>query len=344
MVAQHQHYVPRLLLRGFLSHDHKKSSKNQVHVLDLETGKKFTASIDNIMGERRFNDFWVDEENLATIEPAVGRIESHVAPLIRRIRREKYLERTPEETGNLATLLAFQFIRTKKMRLLPASINEQLAAHVRKLGFDPGEVEGLETLDEETLKRQHVSHQVRSLTEYSRIIADKEFFLMVAPAGSSFYVSDHPVILHNDEDRRGAMSGLGLAVHYIQIYLPLSAEVMLCAYDKAIFGRLMQSNEEEIKKIRADALGRLIREEITAAQMKKALDNIKAFDFTTPFIKAIREGQPIAVGREQVQFYNSIQTFQAQRFVIDPHGSFWVAEKMIPERKKAGVSQGVAIF
>jgi ethanolamine utilization cobalamin adenosyltransferase len=91
MAAQHQHYVPQLLLRGFLSRDPAKAAKDQVHVFDLEAGTQFTPSITNIMGERRYNDFWVDEETLATVEPAAGRIESHVAPLVDRIRAEKHL-------------------------------------------------------------------------------------------------------------------------------------------------------------------------------------------------------------------------------------------------------------
>lgn len=102
MAAQHQHYVPQLLLRGFLSREPERAAREQVHVFDLETGETFTPSITNIMGERRYNDFWLDEETLATVEPAAGRIESHVAPTVERIRTEKRLERSPEEFGSLA--------------------------------------------------------------------------------------------------------------------------------------------------------------------------------------------------------------------------------------------------
>ena len=42
MAAQHQHYVPQLLLRGFLSRDPAKAAKDQVHVFDLEAGTQFT--------------------------------------------------------------------------------------------------------------------------------------------------------------------------------------------------------------------------------------------------------------------------------------------------------------
>jgi hypothetical protein len=335
MAAQHQHYVPQLLLRGFLSRDAAKAAKDQVHVFDLQTGASFTPSIANIMGERRFNDFWADEETLATIEPATGRIESHVAPLVERIRAERRLERSPEEFGDLALLMAFQFIRTKKMRLLPERMNRQLRAHVEKMGFDPAKVEGLEELDEEALKQLHVRNQIEGLEKYTGIIADKEFFLMSAPEGSSFYLGDHPVVLHNDEERRGMFGGLGLAVPYIQIYLPLSADLLLCAYDKAVLGQLMKTRDDGFRENQVYALGKLMRGEISAQQMKQAMEGMKALDVISPLIDAIRAGEPVAVGPEQVQCYNSLQAFQAHRFIVDPDGKFVVAAEMVAERKTA---------
>jgi hypothetical protein len=217
MAAQHQHYVPRLMLRGFLSRHGNEAEKGQVRVFDLVERRAFQTSIDNIMGERRFNEWWLDDETIASIEPAAGHIESHVAPLVERIRQEKCLQRTPEEFGDLALLMAFQFIRTKKMRLLPERLNKQLKEQIERMGFDPAKVKGLFDLDEERLKQQHTKHQVEGLEKYANLIAQKEFFLMEAAAGECFYLGDHPVTLHNDEEASGVMGRLGLGVPYIQI-------------------------------------------------------------------------------------------------------------------------------
>lgn len=335
MAAQHQHYVPQLLLRGFLSRDPARAAKEQVHVLDLEDGRVFTPPVCKIMGERRFNDFWLDEENLATVEPAAGRIESHVTPLVERIRRERRLERSPEEFSDLALLMAFQFIRTKKIRLLPERLNRQILGQVKRMGLDPTKVKGLHDWDEEELKRAHMRHQVEGLLDYANIIAEKEFFLMQAPEGSSFYLGDHPVVLHNDEEPRGMIGRLGLGAPYIQIYLPISASVTLCAYDKAVLGQLMRGQDEQMKSIRMEALYKLRRGQITASQMKQALDDMKPCDITTPFIEDIRAGKPVAVAPEQVQYYNSLQAFQAHRFVVDPDGKFLVAREVMTDRKEA---------
>jgi hypothetical protein len=335
MAAQHQHYVPQLLLRGFLSRDPALASKEQVHVFDLESERAFTPPIWKIMGERRFNDFWLDEQNLATVEPATGRIETHITPVIERIRREKRLERSPDEISDLALLMAFQFIRTKKMRLLPERLNKQILTHVERMGLDPKKVQGLEDWDEEALKRAHVRQQVRGLAEYAEIIAEKEFFLMKAPERCSFYLGDHPVVLHNDEPPRGRMGRLGLGAPYIQIYLPISADVMLCAYDKAVLGQLMRNHDGQMRGFQIEALGMIRRGQITASQMKDMLDGLKPLDMTTPLIRAIRSGDAVEIGPEQVQCYNSLQAFQAHRFVVDPDGKFDVAREMISDRKES---------
>ncbi len=340
MAAQHQHYVPQLLLRGFLSRDPKLAVKEQVHVFDLKEGVEFSPSIANVMGERRFNDFWIDDETLATIEPATSRIESHFAPLIERIRDEKRLTRTAEELADLSLLLAFQFIRTKKMRLLPERLNSFMKAHVRRLGFDPSKVDGIEEWTEDKLKIQHVRQQFRSLEDYARAISDKEFFLMRSPEGSSFYLGDHPVVLHNDEESRGRMGRLGLAAPYIQIYLPLSAEIMLCAYDRAVLGQLMRGRDEVVAEGQGMVLRALMDGKITAAQMKSIIESGNDYDITTPLIAAIRAGEPVIVGSEQVQCYNSLQAFQAHRFVIDPDGKFNVAREMVSERQAAEQREG----
>ncbi|NCP19219.1 MAG: DUF4238 domain-containing protein [Erythrobacter sp.] len=337
MAAQHQHYVPKLLLRGFLSGDPERALKEQVHVLDLEAGKSFPTSIDNIMGERRFNEFWVDDDVLATIEPWTGRIESHLAPIIERIRSRKTLERTQEEIANLAFLMAFQFVRTKGMRLMPERIDAQLRRHVKRMGFDPAKVDGLMNLDEEGLKKEHIRHQVQNLEKYVEIMAEKEFFLMTPPDGRSFYIGDHPVVLHNEEPRTVHTGHLGIGAAYIQIYLPLSSDVLLCAYDKAVLGQMMKASDEaRNKEVAGYALSKLIAGEISAAQMKQAIDAARDLDPVAAMIRAIRAGQPIAVGPEQVQCYNSLQAFFAHRFVIDPDDSFAVAHDMIGERKSVG--------
>lgn len=339
MAAQHQHYVPRLLLRGFLSQVGKEARQQQVRVFDLENQKTFTASIEKIMGERRFNEWWMDDETIMTIEPATSRIETYVTPLVDRIRNEKRLNRTPEEVADLALLMAFQFLRTKRMRLLPRSLNEQLIQHVRRLGYDPAKVDGIIEWGEEALKVQHTKMQVEGLPKYVEVISEKEFFLMVPPPGQTFYLGDHPVVLHNDERERVGLGGLGIGVPYIQIYLPIAADVMLCAYDKAILGQLMRLRDEGVRDAQNAALGQLRRGVITAHQMKGFIESVIDAAPVTTLISAIRAGEAVTIQPDSVQTYNALQVYQAHRFVVAPDGNFALAREVCAEHRRADLSE-----
>lgn len=331
MAAEHQHYVPQLLLRGFLSQIGDEASKEQVRVFDLQRKEIFSTSITNIMGERRFNEWWIDQEAIATIEPSTSKIEGELAPLIEKIRAEKRLDLAPENIENLALLMAFQFIRTKKMRLMPERLNQQLFTHVKRMGLDPSKVDGLVDWDKESLKRQHVKNQIDNLGKFAEIMLDKVYFVMTAPVGKSFYLSDHPVVLHSDEERR-VLRGLGIGVPYIQIYLPLSHDVLLCAYDGAVLGSLMRTRDQEMARGKGEALKLLMQGKITAEQMKGFIEDSNKHDEIGPLIDTIRAGEAVTCEVDQVDAYNSLQVFHAHRFVVDPSGKFEVVDGMIAER------------
>ena len=211
------------------------------------------------------------------------------------------LERTGEEFGDLSLLVAFQFVRTKGMRLLPERLDAQIRKHVRSMGIDTDRIHGLFDLDAEGLKREHIRHQVQNIEKYAEIIAEKEFFLMTAPDGHSFYIGDHPVVLHNDEFENRAY---GPSRNWGSVHPNLLAALIGCAagaYDKAVLGQMMKAADEaREKEVAGYALSKLMAGEISAAQMKEAVDTARDLDPVAAMIKAIRSGHPIAVGPEQV--------------------------------------------
>lgn len=283
------------------------------------------------MGERQFNDWWIDDETLATIEPAAGRIESQVAPLIDRVRQEKRLEGTGAEIGDLALLLAFQFVRTKKMRLLLERMDRQLREAVERMGFDQKRIKNLPEINDDELKRFHVRQQIEGLPQYTELMAEKVMFLMEPPEGRTFYIGDHPVVMHTDHPKVARRRALGLGVPFIQIFLPLSSDLMLCAFDKAVLGDLMMGSDQERSRCAAEALQALRAGKISAHQMARLLRDVKAADPVVEMMDAIRSGRPVQAEPEHVQFYNSLQSFNAHRFVVDPDGVFEVAKEMRDE-------------
>ena len=79
-----QHYVPQFLLRRFCD-----NKTNQVYVYDKQTGRSFRTNIRNIIAERSFYDFKVDDKT-KSIEKWLTQIEGSAANIIEtKITREK---------------------------------------------------------------------------------------------------------------------------------------------------------------------------------------------------------------------------------------------------------------
>lgn len=77
---------------------------------------------------------------------------------------------------------------------------------------------------------------------------------------------------------------------------------------------------------------RALREgKISADQMAGLLREVKTADPVVAMMDAIRSGRPVQAEPEHVQFYNSLQTTNAHRFVVDLDGMFDVAREMRDE-------------
>ena len=76
MAAQNQHYVPKHILRNFLS----DSENERVTVFDKLEEKSFVSSIKNVMAERQFHDFFFDENWMASFEPIACAAEDQLLP------------------------------------------------------------------------------------------------------------------------------------------------------------------------------------------------------------------------------------------------------------------------
>lgn len=61
----------------------------------------FTPSINGIMAERRFHEFAIGEDYIASFEEAMGRIENWLVPTYQCILERRTLEKTPDEQATL---------------------------------------------------------------------------------------------------------------------------------------------------------------------------------------------------------------------------------------------------
>ena len=235
--AQNQHYVPKIILRNIVSDE----KNERVAVFSKKTGKGFVTSIRNIMAERRFDEFAIGEDYLASFEESMCRIEDVLLPTYRKVIEERRLDFSSEERGNLAACMAFQFVRTRAQREQFVRVEEQIKEHMEKWGGSIEQLEGYEPLTEDLLAYNHIEFMRTAIGEFALHIASEDMLLLSAPEGRSLYLADNPFCLHNSEPLHPLSSNLGLAVQGIEIYLPLTADLMLAAWCPSLLERMRLS-------------------------------------------------------------------------------------------------------
>jgi hypothetical protein len=322
MTAQNQHYVPRFILRQFLS----DVEKEQVHVYDKHTDKSFVTSVKNIMAERRFNDF-VFEDWIVSFEGIATGIENIVLPSYRRVIERRQLDGTPQEKVDLAFLVAFQLLRTKGHREYGTAIEDEIRKRVESEGGKMEDIKGWAPSTENTIKQEHLTFIREHIADFAGIIAQKDFALITSMPSRSFYLGDNPVCLHNERDF-GPYGNLGLAVEGIQIYMPLSADLMLCAWCPTVMAASRKMLDDAKQTVERDGLSALMAGRTTADKMRQNLDASRAqFRVAESMHEAFAGRRPIDSVDATMDFYNSLQLSYAHRYVISREGDFAFARK-----------------
>lgn len=327
--AQNQHYVPKFILRNFLQNE----DKERVSVFEKSTGRGFITQIKNIMAERRFHEFAVDDDHYASFEGAAGKMEDLIIGTYSRIVEQGKLDRSDEERSYLGFFLAFQFLRTRASRDKFLELEQQLSDKLCKDGQTLEDISGLgyAPSTEDDLKAQHIDFIQSSIKEFTEIIAGKDFLLMSAPAGRAFYLGDNPVSLHNSLKPRSDFWGnIGLSVKGIELYMPLSSKLMLCAWCPSIIEGLRRTQIQQAKEAKATAFSGVTAGKITMLQMKEYLEYTdRIVTPVTELITNFDSGMPILCDSNNMDFNNSLQMNYARQFVICKNSDFALARKFL---------------
>lgn len=326
--AQNQHYVPKFILRNFLSNE----AKERVSVFSKKTGKGFVTSIGNIMAERRFHEFAIDEDYMASFEESICRIEDMLLPTYNKVVEERRLDLEPEERATLAMFMAFQFVRTRQQREQFQKMEDQLGDHLAKWGGSIDQMENYEPLTPDTLTHQHIQFMKSSVPKFAKCIAIKDLLLLSAPEGRSFYLADNPVCLHNREPAHPLFGNIGLNVEGIEIYLPLTADLMLAAWCPTLIGKVRAEHLRSQDEWKGRLVSMLARGQITVDQMRQQMDTMKTLlRPVNSLLTSFDDGAPVPVNEANMDFHNSLQLNYAREFIICKQGDFKLASRFVDE-------------
>jgi hypothetical protein len=323
MNAQIQHYVPKFILRNFMA----DTDKEQVTVYDKREDRSFKTSIKNVMAERRFHDFTFGDW-IVSFENIACRIEDHVLPTYRRVVAQRRLNKTPDETAALALLVAFQLIRTKGHRDLRQHLDNLLRQKIESQGGRMEDIRGYQPLTPDDLKKDHLREMKEEVGEYTKALAEKDFLLQASSPGRTFYLGDHPVCMHNHLDF-GPYGNIGFAVRGIEIYLPLSSGLTLCAFCPSILGGIQKDIETAKTTNEQRFLTEVMAGRMSCADMKAHLADFEtSYRFGEKILEAFRTGRPCDAVDTNMDYFNSLQVRYANRYVICGNGDFALAREI----------------
>jgi hypothetical protein len=305
-----QHYVPQFLLRNFPT-----EGKEQLWVYDKANDNVFPSNIKDIASENKFYDFKVDGEG-HSLEEFMGKIEASAAPIIRRIVGScSITSMSEDEKKTLSVFFAIQFLRTKHQRDNRADFSKQFREALLSKGIPEkmlAEAGVVEATREDIIRESSLS--ILEYEKYAGHFFSKDWVLHKSDSSIPLYTSDNPICLFHRQPTDGFWSNRGLAVPGIEIYLPLSNNLllgMLCPTIKIKF---------EITLKAFDSLPN-IPQHILAKE-------------TAPLrtlLQKVGTGIAVPLSLEQIAHYNSLQVTDSERFIYCSTNEFDHVQNMLQE-------------
>ena len=252
-----QHYVPRLYLKEFAI-----PNTELIHVYDLETKTQRINNIKDVAEENKFYEYDIGEiidsirvdeiegisiedieivrETFDNLEEKIGLTVEPTFAEILDIIISKANNLTPwlfnntffineENKIKLSVCLAFQLMRTKKVRDFIKDTSQKITAFAKKLYPDVN-TDYLSLSDKE-IKRAHIETIMEndSFYEMAGFFSNYIWLLGVNRTDKLFYTSDAPIVMipHVKDYSRG----VGLSTRGVEVILPITPRLILMMLD-----------------------------------------------------------------------------------------------------------------
>lgn len=218
---KNQHFVPKFYLRNFSFNSEGKRLAVYNTLGDLWIPKA------SLKGQAQ-KDFFYGMDG--RVEEALGKTENEVAPLLRRVINEEYIPAVG--TDDHLKLLHFLMltdarnpVNTREIMSRMPMLNE----YVQQLSGGANSIPD----EEMTTHEEALELSFRNVATAVAITKDLRLKLIRNATSVPYITCDNPVVKYNQflESRKWMFSGTGLAAIGLQVFMPLSPEMMLIAYD-----------------------------------------------------------------------------------------------------------------
>jgi hypothetical protein len=305
-IPKKQHYVPQFLLRNF------SKKKNRIYVFDKKLNRSFPCNVKDIGHENNFYEDQLLGYGNET-ELKLSKLETVVAPVIEKILIDGSIKNLEDWEHKFIICLfsTVQMIRTNDIRKFLEGFNQILNKRITEWGYDPNtEVKNYKTPSQAELKSSAIDLLNTLPSSLSGGFLNKQLSLLKAPKGQNFYISDHPIVIHNHFPREGR-GNLGIGLKGIEIFFPISPVYCL----SFLCGETAQEVITKVKNFKASQLLGIVPK-VDMSEAEKMVDYFE-------------NGTTNKLAIENMDFSNSLQVIQSTRFVYSCEPKFNLAKDML---------------
>jgi len=260
------------------------------------------------------NHFYNDEEANYEIdtESKLAVIESECAPIISKIISDESIKDVNDfEKGLLSLFTTIQMSRTNNVREFLAVFNKEIAGWARESGIDPNkDIENFQEQTEDEIKKSSIDILRTIPGDLAKELNEKELALIKSPKGENFYISDHPVVMHNYYPRPGR-GNLGIGLRGIEIHFPITPRLCLIFLCNKVVSEIRHKIKDQSMRM---LFGKEFPVDMTEIQQFLNDTNNKNTRLLKP---------------ENVEFHNSLQVSQSSRFLYSKNNDFELAKDIL---------------
>ncbi|WFF76797.1 DUF4238 domain-containing protein [Bacillus velezensis] len=246
-----QHYVPQFYLNYFAD-----NNKN-IYVYDKATLKQFTSNSKGVASQQFFYDLFDNDNQF--IEKNHNRIyenafSSFMPQFFKEIEKHKYFSLKRYHKEEIASFVAYQYIRTKKFREESYRLNT--GVHI----YAPVDSKLLEDLHPTLVHRFLLVDYHLHNTLFNKLLNEYVWIIGRNTSNQLFYTSDHPLAqtktIQQLHDEQRIKKGSSFTLLSEQIAFPIAPKYIILFFKKNKFkrfnrkkNRILNLDNEEIKRL-----------------------------------------------------------------------------------------------
>ena len=242
---KNQHFVPRHYLRRFCFDRDENNEGTRTRILMIKDGTYIPKA--GIKGQCAKPYFYHTDPGFENI---LTELEGKAEEYFKKITDERWLPSDGPTKNDLLTVLNIMRSRTEMFADQTVKLPETAALEGFRTYLEANDKhEFLESLPDLRIRFRNwpVQGVLMGLTNVT-LLSDLQIKLLSAPSGIHFLTSDHPVVMLNQAFvnviRNRSVSGL--AMRGLQLFLPLSPDLLMLAFDPICY-RVGQPNRKLIQ-------------------------------------------------------------------------------------------------